>query len=144
MLLAELEDNFVLLVKQDRLRRHKPTDYQVDLSRFIPGEVMQWSCCCLDFGDFIELIVVYVESVLSIIGLACGIIVCLQLYQELVGSGTEFDFDFFGLVDIFFIERLLLFVVKQQQIAFITLLIQKDCSQQVILLCTCSGNLQIL
>jgi hypothetical protein len=74
---------------------------------------MEGSGCSLNFSNFIEFVIIDVEPILAIVGLACRIIVCLEFNQKLIGGRTEFNLNLFGLIDILFIQGLIFLTVEQ-------------------------------
>ena len=84
MLLSKLMEDLVLVREKDRFCRHEATDDKELISLSVPREVMDWAGGSLDFGNFEGFIIVDVEAILPIVGLACRVVVGLKQDQELI------------------------------------------------------------
>ena len=124
MLLPELKQTLQVLRVKHRLSRHKTTDNDEVAAGVVPCKVMHWSLGGLHFYDFVYLIVEEVQSKLSVVRLTTGVIVGLQLNQELVGGRAELNLYLFRLVYLFLVEGLVRLVVVAAHLALVGLVVQ--------------------
>ena len=81
---AKLKNFLIVLVKHDRMTRHKTTDHNEVLPFGVPTEIMERSLESIDLVNLPILIVEYVKPIFAIIRFACWIVVSLKLHQELI------------------------------------------------------------
>ncbi len=59
---------------------HEPTDHDEVLAFGVPAKIMDWPFESLDFVDFLVLVVEYIETIFSIVGFSCRVIVSLKFH----------------------------------------------------------------
>jgi hypothetical protein len=84
VLLSKLVEDLVLVREKDRFCRHEATDNKELISLSVPREVMDWAGGGFDFGNFEGFIIVDVEAILAVVGLACRVVVGLKHDQEFI------------------------------------------------------------
>lgn len=122
-MISELENLFIMLIKHNRMWRHKTTDYDKVLSLLIPTEIMNRSLESIDFVDLFILIIEYIQTIFTIVRLTCGIIVSLKFHKEFVRGGTELKDNLFSFFDILLIERFLRLMIKENNISRVGLFV---------------------
>jgi hypothetical protein len=95
------------------MRRHEPTDDNEIFAFGIPAKIMDWAFESLDLVDFSVFVVENIQTILTVVRLASGVVVGLQLHQELIGLGTEPQLDLLSFLDGLFVERIHGLVGKQ-------------------------------
>lgn len=95
------------------MSRHKSTDHNKVFAFVVPAEIVEWPFESIDLVYFFVLVIENVQSVFSVIRLSSGVVIGLKLHQELVGCGTELEFDLFCLFDGFLIERVFRILVEK-------------------------------
>lgn len=141
---TKLKHLFVMLVEHHRMCRHKPTDNNEILTLGIPAEVVKGAFEGSYFVDLLVLVIKNVQTVLTVIWLARGVIVSLELHQELVRFGTEPELDLLSLFDSLLIERVFRQMRKQRNQPWIGLLIQIQPNNHIIIMPTDLTNLKEL
>ena len=129
---AKLENLLIVLTEHDRMGGHEPTDDNEVFALVVPAKIVHGAFKGLDFVDFAVLIIKYVQTILAVVWLACGIVVGLEFHQELVRLGAKAQLNLFSLLDSFLIEGLLGLMGKQPHQTWIGLLIQEQRRQQII------------
>lgn len=79
----------------------------------MPREIVNWPIFSFDWRYFIFGIIVDEKPELSIVRLAAGVEVSLQLHEELIGCRAEPDFDLFSLLNIFCVDSLLTWFLSE-------------------------------
>lgn len=63
--------------------------------------------------NLIVLVIVEIQTILSIVRFACGVIVSLKFDQKPIGGRTEFNLYFLCLIDTLLVNGLLFLVVEE-------------------------------
>lgn len=111
MLFSELKEDLVLRGEEDGLGRHKAREHHKVVPFVIPSKVMDRARCSFDLGYLIDLVIIDIESILSIVRFASGVIVCLEHDQKFIAGRIEFDFDFLSFINTFLIDWFFFFLI---------------------------------
>jgi hypothetical protein len=108
---------------------HKATDYNKVLTFKVPTKIVQGALESLNFIDFAVFVIKNIQTILTVVGFTGGIVVCLELHEELVRLGAETQFDLLCFLDGFFVEGLWRFVTKKSHKSGVGLLVEEQRGQ---------------
>ncbi len=74
---SKFEHLLVLLIEHDWMRRHESTDNNEIFAFGIPAKIMDWAFESLDLIDFPVFVVEYIQTILTVVRLASGVVVGL-------------------------------------------------------------------
>ncbi len=126
---TKLKYLLIMLTEHDWVRWHEATDNNKILTFMVPTEIMDRTLESLNFIDFAVFVVENIQTILTVVGFTGGIVVGLELHEELVGLGAETKLDLLCFLDCFFVEGLWRLMGKKSHQSRVALLVEKQRGQ---------------